>query len=643
MRRYLALDFETYLIEEEKGLLYPKPVCLSGCYDTGETFVVGNNIIDHNYGYTQLESTLSNVLDLALCSDTQLIWQNGYGFDLGVIWYHFPNLRDKLIDCLNKDKIRDTRIREQLFDLSTSGSIKGKKGSYSLLTLVRKHVGEDISKFKEGDDIWRLRYHELDGIRANDYPKEARDYCILDVELLMKIFQSQEKLRQDSGVGSMNTEGLQIKAGFVLGLITNYGLKVDRDRLDEFEFSLDNKLTPIKERLVELGLAKYGKKGNFIKENKKFIEYLLKKYPDYIQRTEPTKTHPKGQVRIDEEALIEFPSDEIIDLRKDISILEKYKNTYCKKIRKRGNIFREKYDVMKETGRTSSFIQTMPREGGIREIFIPRNKTKILTIDYSSIEACSAAQTILNLGRESKLAELLNSGESPIDFHSYVGHLWEAGAKGTEPDFIQFLSRYKNGDESATFYRKGAKPFNLSLFGGVGKDKAYVISKKQGADISYDQSCQVYDLVFDVYPELKWYRKWISTQKLSGDFERAFAYEVNGRYRNRCTYCSCANGKAMQSLAADGAKEALWLCFKMCYSSKRKIRMLAFIHDEIIFEIQEGLSEDMRKDAETMSRFMCRGMKKVIPDIRITSEYAVMDRWTKDPNNHLVTGKMWID
>mgnify|MGYP001948669509 CR=1 FL=1 len=93
---------------------------------------------------------------------------------------------------------------------------------------------------------------------------------------------------------------------------------------------------------------------------------------------------------------------------------------------------------------------------------------------------------------------------------------------------------------------------------------------------------------------------WVRDQQIDPESKYGYAYEVNGRYRAGCTYCSCANGRAMQSLAADGAKEAIFLTTRACYDPEfmggqfNDCHPVWFIHDEIGFEIPEGRLSKMK-------------------------------------------------
>lgn len=638
MINYVALDLETYLINGTGDL--PKPVCASFYYShTGRIGVVGNNIKETEVGsFSELYYFLHKVFDETLRGEVKQIWQNGFAFDLPVIWHHYPTLRDKIIEALDRDLIHDTHIREKLYRLSTIGEVEGKRGTYSLAGMAKRYLAEDLTKWKTGDDIWRLRYSELDGVPSEKYPKDAIEYAKLDVQILWRVFQAQEGVRNKSGPGSMNTENLQIRAGFALSLATNRGLAINKYKLETFENDINEKLDPLKDKLLKLGFATVDKKGQYGKANKKFIEYLETNYPEYIKRTEPTDRYPNGEVKIDDSALGEYPADEVIKTRMSMSLLEKYKGTYLKNIKKAGDIFRESYDVLKNTGRTSSFIQTMPRDGGIRELFKARKGYKLITIDYSAIEACSIAQTFLDLSLGDTLVKYLNRGESPRDYHAILGHMWHEHRKGESLSIDDFERRVREGDKEIKRSRQQGKPAGLSIAGGVGNSTMVSIAKGQGIILEEEQAAKLREFAYLQIPEFQHYLGsfgWVSCQKVTDNPHKAFAYEVNGRYRNYCTYAACANGRSMQSPAADGAKEAIWLWFKQLYEWGDYL--VLFIHDELGAEVKDN--EALPGKLEILAHLMCKGMQKVLKKVRISVEGGTMDVWSKD--NHETKFRAW--
>lgn len=711
---YVALDLETFLISEGA---HPEPICVSW------------------YGDFQRKDGVSidvdTVIEYYLKSDCKLIFQNAK-FDLGVIFHHLPELRPLLFKALDENRIHDTMIREKLYDLSTQGKIPRFK--YGLDKLVLKYLGIDISSKKKGDDIARLWYSLVDGIPADQWDgkefkvpdtntvisgKEFYDYALSDTRYTYDVFFKQEEIRQEEGYGSMNTETLQVKADFCLDIWKSFGLTVDRKQAKQFALEVDNKLEPLKEKLIIMGYAtqiwkdekkiqkiieghttklnnlkqryKKGKVkeedfirrkdilitkidnqearllkasrfntygGKFQKKNKEFHDYLEKTYPDHVIRTK------KGSVDISADALSNYPQDELIATRRDMSLYEKYKTTYVPKF-----LTKEKchfqYDILKETGRTSSFVQVMPRDGGIREVFKAREGHKICTIDYGALELCVFAQTCKDLFGESKLLEYINKG---FDIHCVLGTFLEQPSllednKNWDLHIKNFQDRVADGDKIAKEYRTKGKPVGLGYPGGLGPETMVKVAKAQGIDLTINEANIFRQIHAQLFPEIVKYlgynqqrdsiddlhvEGWVrsaATQTNVHGIPFKYGYSANGRYREGCTYCSAANGRGMQSLASDGAKESIYLWTKHCFDPSAEhfkdlegCIPIGFIHDELIVEIKD--TKEYSKVMDILGTLMIEGMNLLLPDVNITCEAAIMNNWSKHEENHLLTLKV---
>lgn len=105
--------------------------------------------------------------------------------------------------------------------------------------------------------------------------------------------------------------------------------------------------------------------------------------------------------------------------------------------------------------------------------------------------------------------------------------------------------------------------------------------------------------------------------------ERLFRRTVStltGRLRAGVRYTEARN-TPFQGLAADGAKLALWELHKEGFD------VVAFIHDEIVFEVDEDRAEEL---AERGAEIMNRAMEEVLyPGIPSATEYAIGGHWVK--------------
>jgi hypothetical protein len=127
--------------------------------------------------------------------------------------------------------------------------------------------------------------------------------------------------------------------------------------------------------------------------------------------------------------------------------------------------------------------------------------------------------------------------------------------------------------------------------------------------------------------------------KLSKDVSnhlcRDGVYTLTGRLRAKATYCARHN-TVFQGLAADGAKLGLWLLWRAGY------RIVNFIHDEVLVEVPEN--SNLKEHAEEIGRLMREGMRMVVPDFRVSVEYAATRRWYKKAKAkwHPQTGELLL-
>ena len=80
-----------------------------------------------------------------------------------------------------------------------------------------------------------------------------------------------------------------------------------------------------------------------------------------------------------------------------------------------------------------------------------------------------------------------------------------------------------------------------------------------------------------------------------------------------------------QSLAAVISKRALWLVYLDSISTGW-YRLIAFIHDELIVEVQEEHAEEV---AFRIQRLMLQAGADIVPNVKMAAEFGIMRRWSK--------------
>jgi len=252
-----------------------------------------------------------------------------------------------------------------------------------------------------------------------------------------------------------------------------------------------------------------------------------------------------------------------------------------------------RYNLLVNTGRTSCSkpnFQQLPRVGGIREMFLASPGTKLAIVDYAAIELSTLAQILLDMFGESVMADQINEG---VDLHKYYAS----------------IMRSCSISEVTKQWRQEAKAANFGFPGGLGVETFIQFSKSYGLDLGMSDAYAMKDAYFNTFPEMRPY--------LNG--EVGFVYTRTGRLRANTTYCAEKNSP-FQGLAADGAKLALYEL------DKKGFKVVGFVHDEIICEVPNDRAE---RDLAIMEKIMIDQMKSVVPNVRISVEGQLQDKYCK--------------
>lgn len=718
-------DTETFLIGPEN--IAPKMVCLSVAKRNEK------NIDSWLYGNAEPEMR-DVTWQLLTKPGIRLIGQN-IAYDLAVFCKAFPEFEPAVWAKLEAGEITDTAIREKLLNLSTHGNLEnfnGAKIKYSLSDLVMKHLGHDISADKEGEDAWRLNYYQLDGKRADEYPEEAATYAKHDAVYALLVFEQQELLVQsETGPASLSTQYFHTAVAFALHCMTMNGMCTDKEALAEIEAMLalelsDDKLdllvkegimrpaqpsrvysnmrkkacaaldcadadldglvvdADVREFLLGAGVKFTAPEETSICKSKlqEKVKLICDTYEIPIKMTDGGKSGDK-QICTDSEVLDNVAGwDPALAQYQHRQSLNKLVTTEVPRMKWQGETARVvhfNFDVLKETGRTSSYAGKLyPSANGqnmhpkIRRAYVPRPGHLLCSTDYGTLELCTTAQTNFNLFGWSHMRDLINAG---IKLHDYTAAQLalflhadfralcnDAGISSDKmKTYEQFLACKSHTDpavrEFHSHWRKFAKPVNLGFPGGLGADTFIEFAKKNyKVDIvkiagSYEKAVllakELKAIWLATFPEMELYFAWVSKQTFDAanpiigywdepKNEEPIAGQCYtspmGMYRAGTSYCGVANGACMQTPAAEGAKTAVFLAVRAMRDESRKSILFGsipvnFVHDEIIAEfLNDAHAHDK---AMELARIMVEAMSMICPDIKITAQPALMLRWDK--------------
>lgn len=723
MTSIVGFDTETHLIGE--GEIVPRLVCATfdrgpwdGISPDGGVAGYWERWCVPNSDPTLVHELLSLVIDCM--AHRNVLVAHEVGFDMPVIMRYawdvmegtqvankeaaeelYARLWDVLEQGLDQEfgggrpTVHDTKLREQLYNLSTHGGIEKDRYSqdirYSLADLVKLYFNVDISDTKVSTDMhgrvldhkgvditgtpaaaaaWRLRYSELDGIPAAQWPPEAVDYALSDATWARKVFVMQERNRQPSGFGSMNSESLQVYSAIALRLYSMTGFRVDRERVAKVEQSIDDVMKKVSGTLLVNGILRPDGSCN------------TKVLKERVRAAWATKSRPPvltagGDISAAADVLETLSGvDPILDLYAERQDLAKIHSAFIPNLQ--GTRVYHNYDVLKETGRTSSYgnsekdkrkplfpaenIQQMPRKFGIREAHLPPEGYVQVSIDYASLELCSVAQVTYSLFGFSVHREKRNQG---YDLHAYLGsgmamvlepevvaHATDheaayatfeqrRGANIPDTDMSPEAEQDRKNKKATKHWRNLAKPTGLGYPGGLGPATQVTFARTMyGIQMTEEQARTFRDLWHRVYPEMRRAFDWVNEQvDHSRPNDQLYCYETAGlrRFRAGATYCATANGKFMQSLSADGAKRSVcWVAraafagaaMDSAYAILAGCLPQAFIHDENIIAIPDD--ELLTERSLLFAKLMIVAMQVHMPDVLIGAEPAAMRRWTKD-------------
>ncbi len=628
----LTFDLETYLIKP--GQIIPKPVAGAVC------------IYDGNPANGIKGPVLASIADITTevikaINNGWLIVGHNVVFDLACLWRAWPALGPLIWHALENGQVSDTLVREKLIKcaegrLDFDWKLKIKDPKFNLAALVHEYLDLDISESKNNPDSWRLRYSELDGVPFDKWPKEAIQYVLDDVRLTDSVWILQCTDRFVEGAGQFVNQGRvtneveQTRAAWVLFLITAWGMVTDEKRVTALELRINTEMVTAAELLKTTGFLKKGG-SRIMKAIKAAVQ---KAYGDkglQTPMTDPSKKFPDGQVKTDEATLKEM-DDPALNKILEYNGIKKLLTDWVMPVLKKGitGTIHPNYDVLKSTGRTSSFgrgkgdrkegcnIQQPPRKGGVRECFKPRPGYVYIDCDYGTIELAALAQVCYTLFGYSKIRDALIEGKDL--------HLVTAAAIMEMP-----VGSLDIHSPEVKEMRQTAKMPNFGVPGGMGPETFCFMAKTQfGVEISLEKGTQFIAAFKTAYPEVVSYFAWISkeTNNPHGAFNLTQLF--SNRVRGSVQYTQAANSM-FQGLAADGAKHALWLISKECYIDKESplygTRMVAFIHDEVLAECPEATAPEA---ADRLSALMVEGMKAYLPDVPVRAEPALMRYWYKD-------------
>jgi len=611
----IAIDTETTLIGKPDHT--PKMICTS-IYN--EEF--GGAVLSHT------DKLLEDLLKDVFTDPTNNIIMHYAAFDCNVLCKAYPRLTPLIIDCYEQGRILCTLLYAKLLHLEDTGILWK---SYGLDKLTSHYLGVDISAEKNDANSWRLRYTELAGLKAEEYPAEAYAYALDDPRLTYKVYRKLRHIYNNRMFADMK---YQVMSDFFLYKMADNGMYLDMKRVESYNNTLKDNIDKydslLKREKVLVRKFKTKEPDVFVRKNAK-VESILKNLSSHHKIT-PIYT-PKGKkLATSEEALSLFEGkSEVIDALLTIGKDSKEYTTFAKFMVESNGKVNASFNALVGTGRTSCFnpnLQNLPRREGVRECFVPREGHIFCAIDYSTIELLTLSFVQTKVIPDSPLM-MFKSIKEGKDLHLVTA----SNLMGIS--YEEILKRYLEEDKECKMYRNMAKAMNFGLPGGLGADTFVDYAKTgYGVDIEQDRAQDIKNVWFETYPEMSQYFSHIADCE---DPKNQGMYRIEqlgtDRVRAGASYCAACN-TYFQGLAADGLKRAIINIGKaLLFNTKEELKgvlPVCEIHDEIIFEIPyTGDRKALTNTVFALQEIMQNSMNEVIPGMPVKTEATLMTRWSK--------------
>lgn len=167
--------------------------------------------------------------------------------------------------------------------------------------------------------------------------------------------------------------------------------------------------------------------------------------------------------------------------------------------------------------------------------------------------------------------------------------------------------------------------------GGLGWASFQSYARKAwSVELTGQQSKELKRYWLNHFPEMPEYFRWMSDLVEAGGTRASIQQFMSKRWRGKCYYTQGCN-TMFQGLTADAAKAALFEVSRRCYSVPSSAlygcRPLLFVHDEIILECP---LDQATEAAAELEHAMVEVYSRYTPDVKITADAHLMQRWSKD-------------
>lgn len=481
-----------------------------------------------------------------------------------------------------------------------------KKFSFEVNTKSDESVSEDEIE-KTGLALWLVN-SDITNPTYDDILAHAREHGgVANFESATELIFSE--LSRDELTNLY--EDIELPLRVVLREMERDGVEIDVPYLQEMGEKMQKEVSKIEEKIFEMA----GETFN-VNSPKQLGVVLFEKLNLGSKKKKRTAT---GQLSTKESELLKLKDEhEIIGLILRHRELQKLLGTYVDPIPKmvdsENRLHTHYMQAGTTTGRIASRdpnIQNIPmrtEEGkAIRNAFIAKEGNVLVAADYSQIELRLAAI----LSGDRNLIEVFKSG---ADIHQAVA----ARVFGVEKDEVTYDMRRR------------AKVINFGILYGMG---ANALRDNLGGETTREDASKYIDDYFRAFPSLYEYLE--ETKAFARTHGYTKTYYGRRRYfsgiRSSIPYVRAqaermAINAPIQGTEADIVRIAMVKIYDyLKKAAPGKARMILQVHDELVFEIEKTIVDDILPDLISI-------MMNIIPEkerngVPITVEYAIGKNW----------------
>lgn len=432
----------------------------------------------------------------------------------------------------------------------------------------------------------------------------VKEYAAEDADITFQLYEILKKELSAEGVDKLYKD-IEEPLISVLAAMEFVGVKLDKEKLDEYATELEKSIKDI-----EIEICRLTDEPNLnINSPKQLGEVLFNKLK-IVDKPKMTKTK---QYKTDEDYLQSLNGKhKAIDLILEYRGLKKLLSTYVSALPKlinsrTGRIHTSYNQAVTTTGRLSSTnpnLQNIPireeRSRKIREAFIAKEGYEILSADYSQVEL----RIMAHLSGDKVMCDAFLSG---IDIHTATAsQIYKVDIEDVTPEM-----------------RRKAKSANFGIIYGIS-----VFGLSENLNIPRSEAKELIDSYFDTYKDVKSYMdKSIARAREMGYTETLYGRkrhlaDINSGNRITAGYAERnAINAPIQGSAADIMKIAMSNIYRAIEREGLKSFLTMQVHDEVIIETK---IEEIEKIKEIVKREMESAAQLKVP---LTVECGVANNW----------------